>query len=71
MGGFGSTRWGQHQRKLTAEECLMLDLRLLLRERRQKCQDRLEGTITWGDLDDPKAAASCGFILQIVEEGES
>jgi hypothetical protein len=71
MGGLGSTRWGQHQRKRTAEECLILDLRLLLRERRRLRQDRLEGTITWEHWDRPDAPASCGFILQMVAPHET
>ena len=27
MGGFGSTRWGKHQRRLTVEECFELPIR--------------------------------------------
>jgi AAA domain len=71
MGGWGSTRWGLHQRKLTAEECLGLDLRLLLRERRQRRQDSLQGTITWDDQDRPEASASCDFVLCIVDLHEA
>jgi hypothetical protein len=69
MGGFGSTRWGLHQRKWTAEECLSLDLRLFLRERRRLRLDRLEGAITWDHHDSSEAGASCGFLLQIVGLG--
>jgi hypothetical protein len=71
MGGLGSTRWGQHQRKRTAEECLILDLRQLLRELRRLRQDRLKGTITWANRHDPEAPASCAFTLQMVEQGEA
>jgi hypothetical protein len=67
MGGVGSTRWGLHQRKRTAEECLALDLRLLLRERRQKRLDCLEGTLTWDNRDNPEAPASCGFTLNLAD----
>jgi hypothetical protein len=66
----GSTRWALHRRKMTAEECFILDLRLLLRERRTYRQDRLEGTITWDRQNRVEAGASCGFILQIKEPHE-
>jgi hypothetical protein len=65
MGGLGSTRWGQHQRKQTVEACLTLDLRILLRERRRLRQARLEGTITWDRQNRAEASASCRFLLQI------
>jgi hypothetical protein len=71
MGGLGSTRWGQHERKRTAEECLVLDLRQLLRERPQKRLDRLEGTIMWEKRDDPEEPASCGFTLHMVDPHEA
>jgi hypothetical protein len=71
MGGPGSTRWGQHQRKRTAEECLILDLRILLRERRRLRQDRLEGIITWPKLDRPASPARCGFVLEVVDRHAS
>jgi hypothetical protein len=67
MGGFGSTRWGVHHRKLTTEECLILDIRQLLHQFRRLPQDRLGGTITWANRDQPDVPSACTFILDIAD----
>jgi len=67
MGGLGSTRWGLHQRKLTAEACLILDIRMLLRGARQARYGAVQGIITWPKLDRPASPARCGFTLDLTD----
>lgn len=45
MGGYGSTRWGWHRRKLTVEECLKLDSGLLVKS--QALRDGYSGICEW------------------------
>jgi hypothetical protein len=71
MGGLGSTRWGEHQRRLTAEECLILDLRILLQGSPQARHGPVQGIITWPKLDGPECPARCGFTLDITDRRAS
>lgn len=45
MGGYGSTRWGWHRRKLTVEECLKLDSGLLVKS--AALRDGFSGICEW------------------------
>ena len=46
MGGYGSTRWGWHRRKLTVEECFKLDIGIVVKG--QALRDGASGTCQWG-----------------------
>ena len=47
MGGINSTRWGDYERKLTAEECFSLDVNLLVKDKFIELGYRDAGQLVW------------------------
>lgn len=65
MGGDGSGRWGDHERKYTVEECLTLDLVELERQGTfNQTSEEVCGIITWIVTDQGGTLAAINFTLK-------
>jgi len=57
MGGFGSTRWFMHTKKVTVEACRILDIHQWIRTKLVQPNVRQTGAWTWADAANVPIAA--------------
>lgn len=61
MGGLGSTRWGDHPRKITVDECLAVDIQKLI-----KCsvvRPNWQGELRWHYVGGSRGGQDCGHAV--------
>jgi hypothetical protein len=69
-GGVGSTRWWGHQKHVTVEACLPLDMAVLARQMHFSASCDMKGTFTWIESGSGDIRASSGFVVKTTgEEG--
>jgi hypothetical protein len=68
MGGWGSGRWGGHSKADTVEECLILDVAKLARDK--LLLPLRAGTLHWKNTATGKEVSSCGYVTGPLEGDE-
>ena len=68
MGGSGSTRWGNHVKKTTVEECRSLDLKDFYRKGALRWGVRWSGSSTWTNSLTGAKLASIGVALDTTDQ---
>jgi len=68
MGGYGSTRWNDHYRKTTVEECLCLSVFKLKRDNILQADFHQFGSWRWTNTYTKKEVASIGYEINTQEK---
>jgi hypothetical protein len=71
MGGPGSGRWNGHDKRTTAEECLVLSIAQLFRQRAVLPGARTSGSCTWTRMGETKPYATIGFEADTVDPAQA
>ena len=71
MGGLNSTRWGEYLRKLTVEECLCLDVNMLVKDGFIQLGYRESGVLIWTNQILKIDLAKCDIEADSVDTDDS
>ena len=71
MGGLGSTRWDDCERKLTVEECFSLDINILVKDGFIQLGHRDSDVIVWTNPVTGKELGSCEVQADITNIDDS
>lgn len=71
MGGRRSGRWQGHDKRTTVEECLVLEIAVLVRDRLVVHGSRTSGALRWTPEGDEKPIATIGFEADAVDPGHA
>lgn len=67
MGGYGSTRWNDHMKKFTVEDCYNLDLSIWIRERVLREDIHTIGNYYWQNFLTGEQTASIGYEINTLD----
>jgi hypothetical protein len=71
MGGSGSGRWRSHDKGFTVEECLVLSIADLLRQRLVVPGTRTSGSLSWKPAGEAKPIAAIDFEADVVNRAHA
>ena len=71
MGGYGSGRWGTHTKNYIAEECLMLNVDKLVRDRLLRPGFHAFGSFVWSVKSTGREISRCAYEFDMLRPADA